>query len=331
MQSNRNKCETSQSISKWKYKILPEDIDKKTSIYFEQNNNSLYIPLQFVQPLYPTLEEYITKNKLLWNIYCKKTGKIEPIAVIFNAETNIYSIIRGYDIYMNAVASRWTHIWVDSYSSCSKQEMNEYINKLLTKLKTYAPIITLFLKNITTPMSGKLDERYMYVEQDKIVLFNKLINNCFITEKRKIYKTLKMIVPLKYIVVFPFKNYFQSIKDYMLQIERNGYKIISVDNYWSDDDIYSGLNSIVKFYDLEDGIELFFEIEFHTPESHDLKIKNNIDYKKYNATIDIKEKCKLFDKITKEYKKLAIPANIMEKKVHKLEIKHSIPHPCAST
>lgn len=331
MQSYSRKCANKSSETIWKYKHLPED--KRDSIYFETNTTSRYISLQLVKTIEsvnPQSDEYIQKNQQLWNIYCKKISKMEPISVTYNSDSGVYSIIKGNDIYLNALTSNWNNIWVDIYEICSSDDMSNYITKLITKINTYAPIITIFLKNIATLKRGKLDDKDIYLEQNTNILFNKLKNNCFLTYKRKKYKTLKMIIPLKYVIVFPYDTYFQSVKDCIQQIERNGYTIIKIDNYWSDDDIYSGLNCISKFYNIEEDIEIVFELQFHTPDSYDLKRKNNKDYILYNKTTNIKEKCKLFDKITKEYENLKIPPKIMENKIHRLEIKHSIPHPCAT-
>jgi len=311
-----------------KFRSLAQLDTNKTSFYFNKTDTSKYIPIQYIKStITSSPEEVLITNKELHSIYCKKNTLILPIQVEYNESENTYYIINGHSIYINAISSGWSHLWVDIYDYCSIDNKNNFIKAILNKIKLYEPGITIFIKNIITPFTGIL-----YIHKD--IKYNKieakLNHNCFINFKRKNFKTKRNIVLLKYDIVIPFDTYTTSTIECIKQIEKNGYTIIKIDNLWSDDDIYSGLNIVFKFYEVNDQVELYFEIQFHTPDSYRLKEENKDDYLRYDSLKDIKEKCKLFEEITKRYKDMPIPKDILSKKVHKLEIKYSIPHPCAS-
>lgn len=326
---DKDDCITIKSTDDWKFKPLQAiDTDKK-SFYFNTSPTSMYVS---IQQLHSTItaspEEVTSKNKELWSIYCSKLSQIAPISASYNINTNMYTIIKGADILVNAITSGWNYIWIDVYEHCSTQDMSKFTSIMLNKVSIYEPIITIFLKNIATPIKNSIV--HSSIDTNRNGILSKLNMNCYINVKRQKYKTKKNIVLVKYDIEIPLDTYTTNVIDIIKQLEKNGYTVIKMDNYWSDDDIYSGLNAVFQFYDLDGEADIFFEIQFHTPESYQLKINNSNDYITYDKLTDINKKCKLFEEITKRYKSLKIPKGILTQKVHKLENKHSIPHPCAN-
>lgn len=114
----------------------------------------------------------------------------------------------------------------------------------------------------------------------------------------------------------PKGHHNQSVAHVISTMENLGHTVIVVKNYWPPGDDYSGINTI-----LEAPNGLAWELQFHTPESFDLKMSSHKAYEQVRQTgTSIEKRRSLFFQVTAQWGEVSIPAGILEPgSLHPLE------------
>jgi len=266
-------------------------------------------------------DKYINKEDI-YNINNKLTkgSKIDGLEVIFDNNINKYKIISGNAIYINALKSNWQHIWIKKYEICDINKKNKEINKLLREMYNYIKnqekIITPLLKKLIYPNK-------FYNLKDKLKKFNslkrKFIKRCYVDSINNNIKKVNIWDILRYTIILPYETYTEDLTNIINNLEKSIFKLKVFKNYWVGDDDYSGINSRFEIKSMNN---LQIEIQFHTKDS--IKVKHDIHkiYEEYrNNKTPFKIKCKLYNQMLEYFKKLPIPHDILEKKIHPLEVR----------
>ena len=299
------------------FTILKKDNENK-SLYFK--NVTQYILLEDIERknkifYYLTREDINNVNNKL-----NKKDKIHGIEVFYNDKIKKYVILSGYATYINAFRSEWKYIWVKKYELCDINKKDKEINKLLRGMLKYIKnkekIITPLLKKIIHPnIFFNLKNKFKKFKSLK----KKFIKRCYVDSINNTIKNINIWDILRYTIILPFESYTEDVKNIINNIEKSIFKLILFKNYWDSDDDYSGINSRFTIPSMKN-IEI--EIQFHTKDS--IKVKEDI-HKIYHEYKDPKTpykiKCKLYNNMLEYFKKLPIPKNILEKRIHPLEIR----------
>ncbi len=78
---------------------------------------------------------------------------------------------------------------------------------------------------------------------------------------------------LRYTIVFQLTDLCQAVRSTVEGLMANGYVVEALKNYWLEGKSYKGLNVTMK----APGGQRF-ELQFHTPESYEVKVATHADY-----------------------------------------------------
>lgn len=166
------------------------------------------------------------------------------------------------------------------------EDLYKFIILIEQKKKTlgvYEPDITDLLKKIASENNGRL-----------ILLEKKFKDDTGIISKILKKKNEAVYDLLRYTIQIPFESYIQDSKKIYDELITFGFKDIpKIQNRWQLGDGYQGINVI-----LTNGI-IFFELQFHTEESINIKETQHDMYKEFSTnkcnwseTEDDTEECK---------------------------------------
>lgn len=184
---------------------------------------------------------------------------------------------------------------------------NEAVNKSMVyyrQMKEAEPTISKVIQEVAKATETKL-AGFEYRVKD-IDSYKRKIKEHFDLRDEN-YKAKDIV---RYTYLAEADNLVNKIKEIRKKLEEKGYKTVEVKNYWLDKITpYNGINTIVR---IPTGEEI--EIQYHTPESLEIKEKQ---HKIYEAQRKIKdsesiEYNKLRDKMYELAKELEIPLNISE-------------------
>jgi hypothetical protein len=103
---------------------------------------------------------------------------------------------------------------------------------------------------------------------------------------------------LRYTFSWDANEYTDGVADTILTLENDGWTLHEpIDDYWQDnDDDYNGVNSVWR---TPDGVAV--EIQFHTPESFDIKNENHGRYEQFRVSNDPDEQLRLWDEMVEPW------------------------------
>ncbi len=100
------------------------------------------------------------------------------------------------------------------------------------------------------------------------------------------------------------ENYTQNLERTLDTLEKTGWQITEVKNFWQQGDPYDGVNMKVS----RDGVKV--ELQLHTPKSHEIKeVKLHSDYAKYRVETNDSVRQTLWDKMVNTAKAIPRPSN----------------------
>lgn len=99
-------------------------------------------------------------------------------------------------------------------------------------------------------------------------------------------------------------NYTENLERTIDTLEKTGWKVDEVKNFWQQGDPYDGVNMKVS----RDGVKV--ELQLHTPKSHEIKeVKLHNDYEKYRVETNDTVRQTLWDKMVDTAKAIPRPSN----------------------
>ena len=115
----------------------------------------------------------------------------------------------------------------------------------------------------------------------------------------------------------PPGHYVGSIRQILLDLERHGFTVIIVKNYWLPEDDYSGINTVLGN---SDGLR--WELQFHTSSSLAAKDGGHVLYERMRS-IDtpVQEQRELFEELADRWEDVPLPSRVLEpQSLHELEV-----------
>ena len=115
----------------------------------------------------------------------------------------------------------------------------------------------------------------------------------------------------------PPGHYVQSVRQILLELERNGFTVLRVKNYWLPEDDYSGINTVLGN---SDGLR--WELQFHTSSSLAAKDGGHVLYERMRS-IDtpVQEQRELFEELADRWEDVPLPSRVLEpQSLHELEV-----------
>jgi hypothetical protein len=116
---------------------------------------------------------------------------------------------------------------------------------------------------------------------------------------------------LRYTMQFgdqPSGHHNQSVAYVLATMEGLGHTLITVKNYWPRGDDYSGINTILQ---APNG--LAWELQFHTPDSFELKMSSHEIYEQVREPgVSIETRRSLFIQVADEWNLVPVPAGVLE-------------------
>lgn len=115
----------------------------------------------------------------------------------------------------------------------------------------------------------------------------------------------------------PPGHYVSSIRQILLDLERRGFTVIIVKNYWLPEDDYSGINTVLKN---SDGLR--WELQFHTQSSLAAKKEGHVAYERMrNIDTPVQEQRELFEELADRWEEVPLPSRVMEpQSLHEMEV-----------
>jgi hypothetical protein len=196
----------------------------------------------------------------------------------------------------------------------SKGQSKEAIaeaQKLRSKAEAFEPVITNLMEGITSSIGGKFAEL-----DGKSSLVNRLKSTDSLARKidadaekdhggDREKAAANLSDSIRYTVNVDENDYTEGVERTIDTLERTGFKVESVKNFWQAGDPYDGTNIKVS----RDGVKV--ELQVHTPSSHRIKeVDLHDDYEKYRSSKDNSERRSLWDGMVDKAKAIGRPANM---------------------
>jgi len=198
--------------------------------------------------------------------------------------------------------------WYDKYvvdkndnSGYNKNRENaDYIsNKLIEKFKGIEPNITSTLKYISSITNGKmegLDFRLKSVDSlSRKITMDAKEKGVTLKEASKEIKDI-----LRYTIVYNENEFTNSYFNAIENLKDKGYNVVRIKNSFKDNQVYKGLNTLIK--DKDGNI---FELQFHTPMSIDIKEGGLHELYEKQRLLDIRVDREKYNKLKMEMIKLS--------------------------
>lgn len=115
---------------------------------------------------------------------------------------------------------------------------------------------------------------------------------------------------LRYKMIFPASKYSTGIIETLNKFQKDGYKEVSIQNYWQKGDTFQGIIGIFE----TPNTSFKFEIQFHTPESYDVKSKAHQYYCLFRVEKDIEKRNEYFKQSIEIFTNtdIAVPEGALE-------------------
>jgi hypothetical protein len=106
----------------------------------------------------------------------------------------------------------------------------------------------------------------------------------------------------------PEGHYVATVREVLLELERNGYAVDRVKNYWPREDNYSGINCVMRA-----SIGLQWELQFHTAASLATAAKTRPMYEEMRKVATPRaRKGVLFDQMTRLWSAVPVPHGALD-------------------
>jgi hypothetical protein len=113
---------------------------------------------------------------------------------------------------------------------------------------------------------------------------------------------------LRYTVIIPFEHYCEVTLNTRKKLQEQGHTFVKLKNYWADGDMYQGINDEYR----NDRFDFVFEVQYHTPESFELKSFSHKLYEEFRVCEDPETQKQLFAEGTKIASELKIPEGVQD-------------------
>jgi hypothetical protein len=115
----------------------------------------------------------------------------------------------------------------------------------------------------------------------------------------------------------PPGHYVHSIRQILLELERQGYKVIVVKNYWPPEDDYSGVNTVML-----NSEGLRWELQFHTSSSLAAKEEGHVLYERMRSLdTPVETQRELFEELADRWDEVPMPNRVLEPQaLHESEV-----------
>ncbi len=106
----------------------------------------------------------------------------------------------------------------------------------------------------------------------------------------------------------PPGRYVAAARATLADLESAGHVVQYVKNYWPRDDNYSGMNTVVL-----DASGLFWELQFHTPESFAAQSDTRSDYEEFRKVgTPLERQRELFDSMSARWNEVPVPLGVLQ-------------------
>lgn len=113
---------------------------------------------------------------------------------------------------------------------------------------------------------------------------------------------------LRYTLLIPSSKYALTVVEIRQILQNKGFEGEHFKNYWCEGDMYQGINDV--FLEKESGLRV--EVQYHTPESWELKGEAHIIYEKFRICSEPLEQQRLFEKGVHLAATIAIPDGALD-------------------
>ena len=113
---------------------------------------------------------------------------------------------------------------------------------------------------------------------------------------------------LRYTLLIDSSKYTETVKSLRLKLSELNFTPKDMKNYWSEGDMYQGINDV--FYEKDAKINV--EVQYHTPQSWELKSDCHVIYEKFRICSEPLEQQKLFAEGVALAATLPIPPGVLE-------------------
>eukprot|EP01116_Phalansterium_solitarium_P002811 TRINITY_DN1308_c1_g1_i4.p1 TRINITY_DN1308_c1_g1~~TRINITY_DN1308_c1_g1_i4.p1 ORF type:complete len:533 (-),score=186.15 TRINITY_DN1308_c1_g1_i4:353-1951(-) len=133
-------------------------------------------------------------------------------------------------------------------------------------------------------------------------------------------KTMEEIVflisdAIRYTIIFSTERYTLATKSCLKRLQSEGYLALKVKNYWDPGDSYQGINSVFGYAwtNPETNKERVcrVEIQFHTPESFEVKMASHKIYEQYRTETDEHRKVELYEQMLQAASSPTLPPDVL--------------------
>lgn len=182
------------------------------------------------------------------------------------------------------------------------QQFSEEEKAIYNKACQSEPRITALVSDITQKNGGKLEGLEYRLKTPKSIY-----EKAYQREEKILVSEMKDLV--RYTAIYSPDKLAEATDSSIKEFKKRGYKVYKIKNTWNDDfNPYKGINTVLFGKDNQP-----FEMQFHTPESWDIKDKMHKMYEEWRVLKETSpEAIKLLEEMFKLSDKLEKPKGIEE-------------------
>ena len=199
------------------------------------------------------------------------------------------------------------------------------VQLLLAQAKRHEPLVTPLLQRLSAEVGGRMVglEYRLKSESSTTRKLKKLLSE----DPQLSVETVSIYDALRYTIEVadePKGQHVKAIQAVLKGLEVEGFKVLTVKNYWTPNDNYSGVNVVLQ---AADGFD--WELQLHTPAS---VAESRRSHKLYEELRDeattLERKRELFKEMSAPWDTIPIPDQILtEKNLHPTELIKVLPSP----
>lgn len=146
--------------------------------------------------------------------------------------------------------------------------------------RRYEPTITEYVTALAKEHDGTMDSLDFRLKTNRARIVQKIVERMERYGMTASQAALKIDDTVRYTMLFGTGDYTPGVKDVLADFERTGIQIVKRKNYWQRGDNYQGFNSTERFKGH------LWELQFHTPQSLEAKMKTHPLYEQYRTLPD---------------------------------------------
>jgi len=173
--------------------------------------------------------------------------------------------------------------------------------------KAAEPKLTGLVNKIAGQFGGKM-EGLNHRIKTRVAVESKIIRKALQKPGKPLDRILAdMKDMVRYTMVLPHGSYVEGARAAIISLEQEGWEAIDKDNFWQPGNIYKGINFA---FENKDGTR--FELQFHTPQSYEVKQKEShpLFEKAREPDTPPSEREKLVDQMRNIWNKVIMPAGV---------------------